>query len=111
MVRQCCLIGWLIVLSAGGASAQQLSVQQPVFGQFSASTTVSGPGSWIDASGECELGPVGAGHDGAVRNGLLFGQELTSSSLSVGVRIHDLRAMDEAILAGAPPVEEASPWM
>jgi hypothetical protein len=101
---------WSLCLWPVLAEAQQISVQQPVVGQFSASTTVSVPDR-----GSMHLGSVNSARSGRVttgpfRNGSSFGQELTGSSLSVGVRIHDLRAMDEAILAGAPPVEEASPW-
>ncbi len=106
--------GWVVgawmALACGVLQAQPVTVQQPVVGRFSASTTVSVPDR-----GSMHLGSVNSARSGRVttgpfRNGSSFGQELTGSSLSVGVRIHDLREMDEAILAGAPALDEPSPW-
>ncbi len=101
----------VVLCGLSTAEAQPVTVQQPVVGQFSATTTVSVPDR-----GSMHLGSVNSARSGRVttgpfRNGSSFGQELTGSSLSVGVWIHDLRAMDEAILAGSGPVaDDVAPW-
>lgn len=78
----------------------QVNVQQPVVGGFRASTTVSVPDR-----GSAHLGSVGSAASGRINSGIFrpgtsSGLERSTSSVSTSVYIHDLRAMDEALLAG-----------
>ncbi|HET6425373.1 MAG TPA: hypothetical protein VFG20_16920 [Planctomycetaceae bacterium] len=79
----------------------QVAVQQPVVGGFGVSTTVSVPDR-----GSVRLGGVGTAASGRTSSGIFrpgtsSGLERSASSLSTSVYIHDLQAMDEALLAGA----------
>jgi hypothetical protein len=89
-----CLLGL-----TNGAWAQGLTVQQPVVSTFSVGTSVSVPDR-----GSAFLGGVGSARSsrtttGPLRNGSSIGLERQASSVSTSVYIHDLRAMDEALLA------------
>lgn len=80
-------------------SAQAVAVQQPVVQTFGASTTVS-----IPDRGKVRLGGVQSAASGRIspgpyRPGTNTGLERAGSSLTVSVFIHDLQAMDEALLA------------
>jgi hypothetical protein len=95
----------LIVVIAGqqAARAQQIAVQQPVIENFAVGTTVSVPDR-----GSMFLGGVGSAASGRSTYGPLrtnssFGWSRSASSVSVHVQIHDLAAMDEAVLAAAGP--------
>jgi hypothetical protein len=94
-------IGLALMLSAGTASAQNLTVQQPVFSNFSVSTTVSVP----DRGGAYLGGVSRAGSSrrsfGPLRSGSSFGLFREHSSASAHVTIHDMRAMDEFLLGQA----------
>jgi hypothetical protein len=81
------------------ARAQQITVQQPVVQQFSATTVVSVPDR-----GSLLLGGVSRAGDASNRAGLApfgssFGVFRDHASLSVGVTVHDLAAMDEDLLS------------
>lgn len=87
----------------------QVNVQQPVVGSFSGSTTVSVPDR-----GSAHLGSVGSAASGRINSGIFrpgtsSGLERSASSLSTSVYIHDLRAMDESLLAGAAN-SARDPW-
>lgn len=108
------LIGIVVtvtVVAVREASAQAVTVQQPAVRSFSASTTVSVPDR-----GSTRLGSMGTASSGRVstgpfRPGNSIGSERTGSAMTVHVFIHDLQAMDEALLAqGRPHDEEADPW-
>lgn len=78
------------------------TIQQPVFGVTSVSTTVSVPDR-----GSALLGSISRAADsrrtygfGPFRPGSNRGSDRSHTSLSTSVFIHDLRAMDEAILNG-----------
>lgn len=97
-MRQFVLCGIALTLTTP-AWAQQVTVQQPVIGTFSAATTVSVPDR-----GSVVLGGVGSAASGRTttgpfRSGSSLGLERQSNSMSASVYIHDLRAMDEALLA------------
>lgn len=96
----------LIVIIVAGSStslfAQQATVQQPVVGTNSVRTTVSVPDR-----GSALLGGVGSAQSarstyGPLRTGSSFGLSRSASSMSTSVYIHDLRAMDEALLNSVP---------
>ncbi len=81
------------------ARAQQITVQQPVVQQFSATTVVSVPDR-----GGLHLGGVSRADASSNRAGLApfgssFGVFRDDASLSVGVTIHDHAAMDEYLLS------------
>ncbi|HUQ68600.1 MAG TPA: hypothetical protein VM165_03695 [Planctomycetaceae bacterium] len=104
----------LILLAAHTSFAQQVTVQQPVVSTFGGATTVSVPDR-----GWTHLGSVNSARSGRVttgpfRSGSSLGSELTGSSMSVGVFIHDLQAMDEAILAqgrGGEVADDLQPYV
>lgn len=84
------------------ANAQQIAVQQPVVSTNSVRTTVSVPDR-----GSALLGGVGSAQSGRssygpLRSGSSIGSSQSASSMSTSVYIHDLRAMDEALLNSVP---------
>jgi hypothetical protein len=88
----------LILLIARDSFAQAVTVQQPVVSTFTGGTTVMVPDR-----GRMHLGSVNSAASGRIttgpfRSGSSIGLERTASSMSVGVFIHDLQAMDEALL-------------
>lgn len=110
-------LGALVLASVSGvasvASAQvPTTVQLPTFSQFSVGTTVVVPdrGSMVlggvnrSAAGQVTRGVPGLSHlPGANRlfSNRAFGSSTSSSTARVSVWIHDLAAMDEALLAEA----------
>ena len=109
------MISWLVLLVLvwlpRPATAQNLTVQQPVFGVNSVATTVSVPDR-----GSALLGGVnraGASRKqygfGPFRPGSSAGRFHSASSSSVGVYIHDFAAMDRELLdRAAGPATQAS---
>ena len=98
MLRKVCLPGLLWLVFTPSLSAQNLSVQQPVFQQFSAGTTVSVPDR-----GAAFIGGVGQAGSarrsfGPFRSGTGSGMFAESSSLHARVWIHDMAAMDRELL-------------
>lgn len=97
------LIAAIVVLShIAAVQAQQVSVQQPVVSTNSAGTTVSVPDR-----GSALLGGVSSSQSarsmyGPLRSESSFGLSRSASSMSTSVYIHDLRAMDEALLNSVP---------
>jgi hypothetical protein len=96
-----------LTLTARDTFAQQ-TLQQPVVEQFSTDTVVSVPDR-----GRMFLGGVGSA--GATRReygplpwGTASGRFTSSSSLDVGVYIHDFEAMDAALLS-QPIVDKPRP--
>ncbi len=99
------LASLLLILAAQIVQAQNVAVQQPVLQDFSVDTTVTVPDR-----GTALLGSVSAGAAGRTsygfgpfRNGSSRGCNLSGSSVTTSVYIHDLRAMDDALLATAEP--------
>ena len=92
-----------IVLSGQFAFGQvvafaQITVQQPVVGVTSVNTTVSIPDRGTIYLGGVSSFQAGRSQYGPLRSGTSMGYSAQSSSMSASVYIHDLRAMDEAIL-------------
>lgn len=93
------LLPSLIVLLTAQSAFAQVTVQQPVVSTFGGATTVTVPDR-----GSMHLGSVNSARSGRVttgpfRSGSSMGLDRTGSSMSVGVSIHDLHELDEAILA------------
>lgn len=76
----------------------QIAVQQPVVGVTSVNTTVSVPDRGTTYLGGVSSFQAGRSQYGPLRSGTSMGYSAQSSSMSASVYIHDLRAMDEAIL-------------
>lgn len=111
MVRSLALI--LVVFAARGAYAQNIAVQQPVLQDFSVDTTVTVPDRGTSLLGSVSSGAAGRTTYGfgPLRNGSSRGYSLSNSSVTTTVYIHDLRAMDEALLATPGPASPAvSRW-
>ena len=92
------IVPTLLVGLPGIASAQNITVQQPVIRNFSVGTVVSVPDR-----GRAHLGSVSrAGESrssyGPLRSGTSIGLFRNHAGVSTHVWIHDLRAMDEQIL-------------
>jgi hypothetical protein len=92
--------GIALVFIASSARAQ-VTVQQPVVQSFGASTTISVPDR-----GRAHIAGVNSGAwsrsiTGPIPSGYSVGREIQGRSISASVFIHDLREMDEAVLASA----------
>lgn len=89
---------WLAIV--GDLSAQNLTVQQPVFGVTSAATTVSVPDR-----GRAYIGGVSRGatsrnsYGGPFRSGTNSGSEFSHQSMTASVFIHDFDELDRQALA------------
>ena len=89
------------VFLTASASAQNVQVQQPVVDVFSVDTAVSVPDR-----GSLLLGSVSSARDGRVSYGPLpygssVGRDLSHTSTSVHVHIHDFETMDRLLLMQA----------
>lgn len=95
----------LTILVAQTVQAQNIAVQQPVLQDFSVDTTVTVPDRGTALLGSVRSGAAGRTSYGfgPFRNGNSRGYNLSGSSVTSSVSIHDLRAMDEALLATAEP--------
>lgn len=97
-------VGFAALLCGGTiASAQSIVVQQPVVDVFSMSTVVTVPDR-----GSLFLGGISTARDQRIRRGFgplgsSLGMERTHSGAWVSVYIHDLEAMDAALLAAGSP--------
>ena len=92
----------LLMIMERSSLAQQISVQQPVVATTSVNTTVTVPDR-----GSAVLGGVSSAQSGRVaygplRSGSSSGLSRQATSISANVFIHDLQAMDEALLNSAP---------
>uniref|UniRef100_A0A7C2NWB3 Uncharacterized protein n=1 Tax=Schlesneria paludicola TaxID=360056 RepID=A0A7C2NWB3_9PLAN len=113
-MTRCFMTIVLILFATHTSFAQQVTVQQPVVSTFTGSTTVMVPDR-----GWTHLGSVNSARSGRVttgpfRSGSSMGLERTGASMSVGVYIHDLQAMDEALLAqgrGVGIADDVQPYV
>ena len=96
----------VIGLPAASALAQSQSVQLPSVSNFSAGTTISVPDRGGALIGGVSRSARGTKSYGWGPVGSSSGYDISRSSVSSHVWIHDLRAMDEAILNSTP---DASP--
>lgn len=85
----------------GTLLAQAVAVQQPVVRQFGLGTSVSVPDRGGVMLGGVDRAASGRSSYGPAWRGSSIGVERSSSSVSAHVFIHDLRAMDEALLREA----------
>lgn len=100
----------IAVLShVAAVQAQQATVQQPVVSTNSVRTSVSVPDRGSALLGGVSSAQSGRSNYGPLRSGTSTGLSRSASSLSTSVYIHDLRAMDEALLNSVPdsPVPSA----
>jgi hypothetical protein len=100
-----------LLLLVPEASFGQLTVQQPVFGVNSVTTTVSVPDR-----GRAHLGSISRARDsrthfGPFRPGTSTGLDREHSTMSVGVTIHDFAAMDEYLLSQGSASAHPSPQL
>jgi len=104
MVRGLTISG-VIFLATAPAPAQ--TVQQPVVQTFGGSTTVSVPDRGSVSLGGVSSAASGRKVYGPGYRGSSYGVERSAGSLSVGVTIIDLHAMDEALLSqGDSPITD-----
>ncbi len=102
-MRALVVVGIGVVLSQVVAvEAQQVTVQQPVVGTNSVRTTVSVPDRGSALLGGVSSAQSGRSSYGPLRSGTSAGLSRSASSMSTSVYIHDLRAMDEALLNSVP---------
>ena len=106
-MRSFILVG-VVLGQVAAVHAQQVAVQQPGVGTNSVRTTVSVPDR-----GSALLGGVGSAQSarssyGPLRSGTSTGLSRSASSMSTGVYIHDLRAMDEPLLNSVPDAPSPS---
>jgi hypothetical protein len=84
------------------ASAQAVTVQQPVVGVFNVNTAVSVPDRGSALVGSVARAASGRKSYGfPPRYGSSYGVSRSNSSVQTSVWIHDLSAMDEAVLGAA----------
>lgn len=88
----------------------QVTVQQPVVQSFGASTTVSVPDRGRTHIASVNSAAASHSMSGPFRSGASLGMQAQGSSISAGVYIHDLQAMDEALLATAPSAPANDVW-
>ena len=91
----------ILLLTCQSLSAQQ-TVQLPVVSSTSVNTTVSVPDRGSALLGGVSSAQSGRNQYGPIRPGTSTGLERRASSITAHVYIHDLQAMDEAILNSAP---------
>ena len=97
------LIVVIVVLShVVAVQAQQVAVQQPVVATNSVRTTVSVPDRGSALLGGVNSAQSAGSSYGPLRSGSSIGLSRSASSMSASVYIHDLRAMDEALLNSVP---------
>ena len=101
-----------VLVTQYGTASAQLTVQQPVFGVNSVTTTVSVPDR-----GRAHLGSISRARDsrtsfGPFRPGTSTGLDREHSGMSVGVYIHDFEAMDQYLLnQGSGPAADVPPQL
>ena len=98
----------LMGLFVARTASAQITVQQPVVSQTGVSTTVSVPDR-----GQVFLGGVSSAQSGRIQNGPIptvtsRGFSRQATSITTNVYIHDLQAMDEALL-NSPSLQATNP--
>ncbi len=97
------LLGTTLTVPAFG---QQLVVQQPVLGTTSVASSVVVPNGGRVFLGGASSAQLSRSRFGFGQPGSSLGLSRSSNSMSVGVTVIDLRAMDEAILNSVPDRSE-----
>ena len=98
-------VGTLIL--AGQSAIAQQTIQQPVVGVTSVNTTVSVPNRGSTFLGGVSSAQSGRSQYGPLPTGPANGYSRQATSMSVSVYIHDLQAMDEALLNSASAPSDA----
>ena len=101
------IVACFVFSQVAAAHAQQVVVQQPVVQQpvvstNSVRTTVSVPDRGSALLGGVSSAESARSNYGPLRSGTSTGLSRSASSMSASVYIHDLRAMDEALLNSVP---------
>ena len=91
-------------------AAAQVTVQQPAVQSFGGFTTVSVPDRGRTHLGSVNSAAAARSWTGPFRTNTSLGLEARGSSMSAGVYIHDLREMDEALLAQARNSKTMDVW-
>lgn len=97
------------ILLAMSATGLAQTLQQPVTSRSGVATSVSVPDRGSTLLGGVSSRAAGSNSYGFGRPQSSFGSETTAGSQRVSVFIHDLRAMDEAILESAAESELTTP--
>ncbi|WP_010584754.1 hypothetical protein [Schlesneria paludicola] len=97
-----------LIVGVGQPAFAQVVVQQPVVGQTAVSTSVSVPDRGSMVLGGTASGQMGRTQGGPLRSGASSGTAFQSSSMTTTVLIHDMRAMDEALLRSRSAVNDNS---
>lgn len=97
-----------LVVAAGNPALAQVVIQQPVVGQTAVGTTVSVPDRGSAVLGGTISGQMGRTQGGPLRSGTSTGAAYQSSSITAHVTIHDMQAMDEALLRSRSTMSEKS---
>ncbi len=100
-MRSLIVVG-VVLSQVAAVQAQQVAVQQPVVATNSVRTTVSVPDRGSALLGGVSSAQSGRSSYGPLRSGSSIGLSRSASSVSTSVYIHDLRAMDEALLNSVP---------
>lgn len=90
----------LAVLETKPAQGQQIAVQQPLFGEWGARTTIAVPDRGTALIGSVSRGASGRVSSGPFRSGTSTGREFGHSGMSAHVFIHDFAELDRQALAG-----------
>ena len=107
-MRTLIVVGFVLGQVAA-VQAQQVTVQQPVVSTNSVRTSVSVPDRGSALLGGVSSAQSARSSYGPLRSGSSIGLSRSASSMSTSVYIHDLHAMDEALLNSVPdaPVPSA----
>jgi hypothetical protein len=100
-----------VMLVAGSAQGQGVTLQLPTLRSFSVATTVVVPdrgGAYMGGVGRVSSGRSRFGPPGG-RSQTAFGFEHHAAGLHAAAHIHDLRGMDEALRRGSESRSAASP--
>ena len=102
----------LLLCGFSTAYGQNVTVQQPVFRNFSVNTTVSVPDRGSSHIGSISRAISGHKNVGFYRPGSAFGSIREHAGARSHVYIHDFAAMDEYLLNQGPPFSqrESSPY-
>ena len=96
------IVAGVVLSQSVSVQAQQVAVQQPVVATNSVRTTVSVPDRGSALLGGVSSAQSARSSYGPLRSGSSIGLSRSASSTSTNVFIHDLSAMDEALLNSVP---------
>ena len=103
-----CSVLILFLLLVGRTSFAQQVIQQPVVATTAVSTTVSVPDRGSVLLGGVSSAQSGRAQYGPLRSGTNSGVSRQATSITTHVYIHDLQAMDEALLTSGTSESDTS---